>query len=205
MPYVTRRGEKEGGGYRVGPALSNITRNLIMCNYQCTWPIDHDDGSNGYNDTSNVLLYGGAKNYLGHGKTSANNLYVYPDAKPTEGAFGQGVHKDYCANNDGAVPGSSGYNETYAANKCIIARPSSTYLYDKCDPSSPETLAATSDHTYSNSYYLGEPGSLRFKCSDKAWTLEEAQARGWEAGSQALPLPTGDEVLAWSKALLQMD
>ena len=52
-PYVTRVEGSVGAAAttRVGPALSNITRNMIMCNWQCTWPIDHDDGSNAYNDT----------------------------------------------------------------------------------------------------------------------------------------------------------
>ena len=29
---------------------------------------DHDDGSCYYNDTYNVMIYGGYKNYLGHSK-----------------------------------------------------------------------------------------------------------------------------------------
>eukprot|EP00937_MAST-01D_sp_MAST-1D-sp2_P007160 g7160.t1 len=206
VPYVTRAAD---GRARVGPALSNITRNLVMCNYQCTWPIDHDDGSNGYNDTFNVLLYGGAKNFKGHDKSSRGNLYVYPDAKPTEGPFGQGVHKDFCANNDGATArgggfAGSGFNETWARNRCIIARPTSTYLYDNCDPSSAASLAATSDRSYRNVFYLHDPAALRFRCAKQTWSLAEAQARGWDAGSGAQPLPTADEIVAWSQALLGM-
>ena len=66
----------------LGPQLSTIHHNYIICNYQCTWPIDHDDGSNHYLDSYNVLWYGGAKNYLGHDKHSMLNLYLYVDAQP---------------------------------------------------------------------------------------------------------------------------
>ena len=38
----------------------------------------HDDGSCYYHDSYNVLLYGGAKNYLGHDKTAEHNLYLFP-------------------------------------------------------------------------------------------------------------------------------
>ena len=209
-PYVTERAVDEGGPgaaaapTRVGPALSNITRNMVMCNYQCTWPIDHDDGSNAYNDTYNVLMYGGAKNFLGHDKTSMNNLYILPDDKPTEGPFGQGNHKPFCANNDGAVANSSGFRETWANNRCILARPASTYAYDNCDSSSAAALAATSDHTFGNTFYLSDTGALSFKCGHATWDLAKAQQMGWDAGSVAAPLPTADEIVAWSKEILSM-
>ena len=71
-PYVE---ESNGVAAGIGPALTNITRNMFICNYECTWPIDHDDGSNTYNDTYNVVFYGGAKNFLGHDKHSIANIY----------------------------------------------------------------------------------------------------------------------------------
>jgi hypothetical protein len=42
---------------------------------------DHDDGSERYTDTDNLLLYGGAKNFYGNSKTSMRNIYLFPDAK----------------------------------------------------------------------------------------------------------------------------
>lgn len=41
------------------PAPSTITRNLFYNNFHSTWPIDHDDGSNAYLDTYNLLIWGG--------------------------------------------------------------------------------------------------------------------------------------------------
>jgi hypothetical protein len=47
VPYITKM--KQNGDNStdlvLGPIMTNITRNLIVCNYQCTWPIDHDDGA----------------------------------------------------------------------------------------------------------------------------------------------------------------
>lgn len=112
--------------------MSSITRNFIICNYQCTWPLDHDDGSNHYNDTYNALLFGGAKNYLGHSKTSTHNLYVYPNAQPRERGLWntttwagyQGIHYPICASSEGNIAAGadrSGYNETWAHNRCLLA------------------------------------------------------------------------------------
>merc|ERR1712072_1058367 len=120
---------------RVGPSLNSITRNLVLCNWKCTWPLDHDDGSNNYVDSQNALFFGGAKNFKGHSKRSFGNLYYQPDNQLYEGS-GPGVHVPNCANNDGASRNSSGWGEVYAGNRCILAGTSGSilYRYDNCDP-----------------------------------------------------------------------
>jgi len=35
-------------------------------------------GSAYYNDTSNFLVYGGCKNYLGHNKACSHNVIAFP-------------------------------------------------------------------------------------------------------------------------------
>ena len=60
---------------------------MIICNWECTWPLDHDDGSQEYHDSFNFLLYGGAKNYMGRNKASTDSVYIDPDGKPSEGAL----------------------------------------------------------------------------------------------------------------------
>jgi hypothetical protein len=42
----------------------SITRNMILNGYNGVWTLDHDDGSQFYTDTFNVLVFGGLKNYL---------------------------------------------------------------------------------------------------------------------------------------------
>lgn len=40
--------------------------------------IDHDDGSQYYNDTGNLMVFGGCKNYMGHSKSCDHNVIVHP-------------------------------------------------------------------------------------------------------------------------------
>ena len=47
-----------------------ITKNVFINGYNGVWTIDHDDGSQYFNDTENFMIFGGCKNYLG-------NSYVY--------------------------------------------------------------------------------------------------------------------------------
>ena len=42
--------------------------------------IDHDDGSQRFNDTENVMVFGGCKNFLGNSKSCDHNLIVFPGA-----------------------------------------------------------------------------------------------------------------------------
>jgi len=76
------------------PRLSFIHKNFIINNYHAVWPIDHDDGSQHFVDTSNFLVYGGFKTYLGNNLLSAGNLYVLPDAKAGTDADTYGVRRD---------------------------------------------------------------------------------------------------------------
>ena len=39
----------------------------------------HDDGSNNFLDTENVVAFAGMKNYLGFAKQTSGNLFVRPD------------------------------------------------------------------------------------------------------------------------------
>ena len=78
QPYMTKFGD--GSTASTTPAWTSISRNLLINSYRSVWPIDHDDGSAFYKDTSNVLVYGGFKSFLGNNKTAAHNLYLFPDA-----------------------------------------------------------------------------------------------------------------------------
>ena len=42
------------------------------------WTFDHDDGSQYFNDTMNVMAFGGCKNYEGHSKSCDSNVILYP-------------------------------------------------------------------------------------------------------------------------------
>eukprot|EP00051_Salpingoeca_urceolata_P012843 m.160025 g.160025 ORF g.160025 m.160025 type:complete len:806 (+) comp17617_c0_seq1:93-2510(+) len=179
LPYLTNA----TGATSTGIVENQITQNLMINNYASTWPIDHDDGSCFYNDTSNVLIYGGAKNFLGHSKVSQNNLYVEVDANGFKA----------CALDD-----SLGANDLFINNKCTT-NTGVMYYYSKCNPSN---LNATVDVTYNNQFYTAQP--LHFTCSKKQFTLKEYQQAGYDHGSTENPLPSLPTLLQWAEQLLDL-
>lgn len=212
VPYLSR--DPDSGVVTLGAALNTMARNFLICDYQCTWPLDHDDGSNAYFDSYNFLVYGGAKNFLGHSKTSMHNVYVLPDGKPIEGASvvsqtGGPTGGKHCANNDGAVPlpspRASGYNETYAFNTCILASgDTSIYAYDNCNP---KALAGTVDMTANNTFLIWGPNAsldIGLTCSGEKMNLPEYQQRGYDVGSTVAAAPPASVVLGWGRQLLGM-
>jgi hypothetical protein len=56
-----------------------VTKNFWINGYNGVWTIDHDDGSQYWNDTRNLMIFGGCKNYMGHSKSCDHNIIVnYP-------------------------------------------------------------------------------------------------------------------------------
>ena len=92
QPYFTLNGVDDGfdpsktPGYPSGIAegasylgkQSHIARNFIINGYNGVWAIDHDDGSQRYNDTANLMVFGGCKNFLGNSKSCDHNVILYP-------------------------------------------------------------------------------------------------------------------------------
>ena len=86
-PYLTRSGVDDGftleqkcnvPGASMIKAQSYIRNNFFINGYNGVWTIDHDDGSQFYNDSSNVMAWGGCKNFLGNSKSCDHNLIIYP-------------------------------------------------------------------------------------------------------------------------------
>lgn len=92
-------------------ARSHIEGNFIFNGYNTVWTIDHDDGSQFYNDTANVLVWGGCKNYRGHSKSCDHNLILYPGIK----ARGSGGR--LCQTDDNGIFA----NQYHHANDCFVS------------------------------------------------------------------------------------
>ena len=235
------RAEVVSHGFAMRPAASRITRNMIICNWECTWPLDHDDGSQEYHDSFNFLLYGGAKNYMGRNKASTDNVYIDPDGKPSEGAWSaEGMSGpaggQACANNDGsravghnATGGASGYNETFARNRCVMWSSNHTiYAFGQTGDgtsgprgsSANETcVAKIFDFTANNSFYAPD-AQLTVQCTrletqggNARYTLAEWQALApandgegpkvrRDVGSTVSARPSAQAMIGWGKALL---
>jgi hypothetical protein len=185
------------------PAFNHLYGNFFINSGGGGFPIDHDDGSSLYNDTWNVLLYGGAKNLLGHDKRSLNNLYVFPDV------VGGGV----CVVDEGPQWPDAGYGEMYCNNHCLIYNASrmrdrfavsgATNTFGSyCDVT---RLNETVTHTANNTYYGTGFGTLdgpSIDCNRKLVNFSEWKALGQEENSVARPLPTPAQVITMARDVL---
>lgn len=185
------------------PTWSAITSNLVVGNYHSVWPLDHDDGSAYWNDTQNVLVYGGYKNFLGHSKRASGNVYVYPDApRQAPPPLGTGSLEafftmPYCLNSDGQQVNVSGWGEAWEDNVCFI-RSANVYELGNCDPSSITQLVPA---TRNNQFYT-DGGDITFKCGLSSYSLEEWQQLGMDAGSSVQATPDVKFVDATARKLL---
>jgi hypothetical protein len=178
------------GGCRRATAVSRFAFSLSC--FGCSL----DDGSAYINATGNVLAFGGFKNYLGHSKTSVNNVYVYPDAvrappppvaakdsslrgvADSKGSVGSFFNKPFCANSDGQSVGQSGWGEEWANNTCFI-HSSDVYEFGSCTVDNWQPLVPL---TKNNRFYTDD-GTAQFKCGGSTMTLQQWQAIGEDLGS----------------------
>uniref|UniRef100_A0A7S0JSD6 Right handed beta helix domain-containing protein n=2 Tax=Cafeteria roenbergensis TaxID=33653 RepID=A0A7S0JSD6_CAFRO len=165
-----------------------VQDSILRCDAGCVWPVDWDDGSNGWTMQNVVSMYGGAKNFQGHSKTVTGSLLVYVNYAAANG---------FCLISDGAEPGLSGYNETFANNTCI-SDGQALIQYGACKPSDP--LSAPMTHTSGNQYFVGvDPDKAQVCCGrcnaqgTDHWSFSQYQnATGRGAGSSlsgAVPKP----------------
>lgn len=184
LPYLTETTGKKS----TAVVESEIQHNLMWNNYHSTWPIDHDDGSCFFFDHNNFLMYGGAKNYLGHSKRNLANYYIYADlgASPV------------CMVDD-----SLNAQDTYANNTCIH-QTGSIYMwqhYKGCGKG--QDLNQTAEITYNNRFFSTD-GKVHLKCGSETWNLAEYQAKGYDIGSTIEVLPEASEVVGWAAELFDI-
>ena len=193
------------------PAPTTISRNFFISNYHSTWPIDHDDGSSAYFDENNLLLWGGAKNYLGFNKHGQTNLYVYPDAsEPTAAAVNGGGgggggarlktgFSPYCYGSAGSAVLPAAFRDSSVNCTCIAAAPSALYSLD-CDPSNVDNGYVP---VLQNNTYFLDSGSYSFPCSGQHWDLPTAQSHGVDLGTVQLPALGTDALLSLAAGFMQ--
>jgi hypothetical protein len=102
--------------------------------------VDQDDGSNNQSVAFNLLLWGGAKNYLGFDKHFNGNLYLYPDANmPTAREAGGPLRtgfSPYCYLGNGGAAFPANVRDTWVNETCFASAGGSLYSSD-CSPASP--------------------------------------------------------------------
>jgi hypothetical protein len=173
--------------------LSFIHHNTLLDNYNSVWPIDHDDGSCFYEDSYNFQIYGGKKNYLGHSKTDHHEIYVYPDTRP---------HSGVCLDDSRPLPGSSGWNESFVENTCVLYKSQAPYDIGNCS-----TTNLFVPYLANNKIYTAPGTDVGFKCnvngSRKFLSLEQWQALGLDLGTTAQTAPDIQTIIQWGREMLQ--
>ena len=197
----------DDGKATVVPEQRVIRGNMILANYGCAWPLDHDDGSMHYLDTKNVLMYAGTKTYLGgHTMTTSGNLMLWPNLNGWGAAT-------MCYS---SAAGSSGYDEHWVSNTVVLGPPnvgtsrgdgytdfSSCELGNWTNPPTPSTadniIYTPSGNVSANCY--GTPSNA----NKVPVPFDKWQASGRDAGSKVLKGKPSDEALvAHAKLLLGM-
>ncbi|CAF1605578.1 unnamed protein product [Adineta ricciae] len=187
----------EAGVPSVWQHTSYIHHNLLYNNYNSFYPIDHDDGSCFYEDSYNFQIYGGKKNYLGHSKIDYHEIYVYSDCS-SSGGFGS----NNCLNNYGAQRGSSGWNETWIQNTCLLFNSTIPYNLDGCD-----TASLYVPYTASNKIYVPSTTEVTFICKVNGTraqlNLQQWQSYGLDLGTTVEFTPDVQTIIEWGRQMLQ--
>ena len=151
------------------PLTNFVTGNLLLNNYNSLWPIDHDDGSSFYEDSYNVCIYGGFKQYLGHNKEAHHQLYLYPDANRFDAAstvahspvavdgsrYGRVGMSDWgtnCAQYFVPLVNVSGWAEQFHDNTCVGGI-GEMLSVDRCDFSTPSIIPLAYNNTVSDQHH----------------------------------------------------
>ncbi|CAF4040917.1 unnamed protein product [Rotaria sp. Silwood1] len=175
---------------------SSIHHNTLFNNYNALWPIDHDDGSCFYEDSYNFHVYGGKKNFLGHSKIDHHQIYVYSDAN--RGDFGSNV----CLGDYAPSRGSSGWNEIWVENTCVLYRNPLPYKIDNCD-----TDNLFVPYLANNKIYIPSGTQAVFTCkvngSARQLSLEQWQSYGLDIGTTVQIAPDVQTIIEWGRKMLQ--
>jgi hypothetical protein len=174
---------------------SYIHHNTLFNNYNSLYPLDHDDGSCFWEDSYNFQAYGAKKNYLGHSKTDHHEIYVYPDATSAQDT---GV----CIADKAPSRGSSGWNEAWVNNTCILYQSPVPYSIWYCD-----TANLFVPYLASNKIYTPPGKDVAFTCkvngSDARLSLTQWQSYGLDLGSIVQSAPDIQTIIQWGREMLQ--
>ena len=185
------------------PKESHIRNNFLLNGYYGIHSLDHDDGSNSFTDTANVIAYAGMKNFLGFDKNTTGNLFVRPDYAGTASDWLQrsrlrrssgdtvplprAYYFPVCARSLGQAPWGAALADVFAENMCILNTSGSLYEYGSCDPVAPGSSGKIPT-AFGNTVWV--PGGANqstawFKCGSAKLTLPEAQRLRYELGSSS--------------------
>ena len=174
---------------RLTPLRTFSLQNFIVNGYNGVWGIDHDDGSQFYNDTGNLMVWGGCKNYRGHSKSCDHNTILYPgDAQHSSGGR-------KCQTDDNGIFA----NQYYHGNKCFESSGAFYSFRKNCNSVNVNsTTYQTANNTFFADLAAGAGGPKPCGATDfKQW-----QSWGQDDGSTMVQTPDLAGVMAIAKATL---
>lgn len=180
VPYWTFNGVNDGFNDPAGRSLIKardlLTRNFLINGYNGVWGYDFDDGSQFYNATESVLLWGGLKNYEGNSKIGSDNLLIYP------GADNRATGNRRCQTNDDQFAA----NGMYIGNRCVEGD-GQAYSWAGCNV---HAVANTTYQVISANTHYSPNSSFSVPCGGSSLTFAEWQALGQDAGSTLGDVPS---------------
>jgi hypothetical protein len=224
QPYIYRADEHDNrtapapdGTPRlmISPQTQLIRQNLIF-SYNFHGPscasiaLDHDDESSQYEDSRNVLVYGGIKFFDGMDKTASSNLVLFPNGV---------MHGFECFHALSSTRNLSSAHSHFVGNQCVM-RPKQTVYNCGAGPSpfyNKSYHVAVANNTFTYPGATADPAeewggvcacwpSARTDAPQPCpvRTFQDWQALGLDAGSQITTEWSNDAILADAAALLGM-
>eukprot|EP01043_Picozoa_sp_COSAG02_P014017 COSAG02_NODE_570_length_20203_cov_8.049990_7_plen_200_part_00 len=179
-PYVTKR---DDGTTSFVPLRNHITQNFVINGYNGVWSLDHDDGSSYYNDTQNLLVFGGCKNFKGdHKICGPNNVILYP------GISSRSSGARSCQTNDN---GGFAY-QYFIGNKCVQGDGQFYTFSGSC------TTVSNVPFTAENTFYSD---NATFSCGS-AHSIADMQKVGLDKGSTVSETPSISAMIAMGRAAI---
>jgi len=183
------------GGASIIKAYSRIERNFFINGYNGIWSIDHDDGSQFYNDSFNFLVFGGCKNFQGNHKITHHNLIAFP------GIDSRSYGDRRCQSEDNnLLHVGRGFAEQYYHDNHCLSQDGIAYSWFLSNTSD---LADQIYHTWNNTFYAPDASFEQDIFEKDSLSFPEWQALGQDRGSKLKDLPTNNELVAMAKALLE--
>ena len=144
-----------------------------------------------------MLVWGGAKNYLGFAKHYGGNMYLFPEAN--EPGLGNG--NPYCYGGAGGSQLPARLRDVWVNETCYTASAGGGSLYSiDCNPNSVDDGQAPL--LAGNALFTAD-GGYTLKCGGSAWDLAQAQAHGLDVGSTVATVPDTPTVLAAAAAFVR--
>ena len=138
-----------------------------------------DDGSQFYNDTSNLMVWGVCKNYRGHSKSCDHNCILYPGLS----SHSSGGRR--CQTDDNGI-----FANQFFHNNTCLTQDGDFYSFGHCSDKSVDSEAY---HTEFNTFLA--PGALFASGCGSTKDLKDWQKLGQDHGSTAADAPSVDAIV----------